>query len=462
MDKLEIGGINFNYKNRYTIYENFEFLITQLNRVEGTNLLIIDNITDYRQIDNIIDSLRQLKWKIIITSKYKIFNLKNIKINSLSLAHAKKLFKFYNKDLYEDEILEKILKKINFHPFLTKFFAKNVKFYNDLTIKELYKILKDKDTKIHHLKNYITFEASKNEVEWQRQILTYIIAIYEYQLYDNSRKEKQLLTQLTCFPCNNFTFNEISEALYLGDKEQNSYSNRIINLISKNWVNANKNNLNVQTYVKSILHKKLKPTVKKLNQLLKNLNENLAYAPNNDEIDFSDIIYAEELLLNLKNDNRLSASLAYNLAIIYENMGYYDKAQEHFTFAVEIEEQYFDESEPDDKLTENISQIYFKTHNLQKALHYGKITLSIRKHKYEEDSPIIAQTYRAIALIYDKMKIYEKAIEYIDNSLDIYQEIYDDDNDELQGTKKIHNYLSRQYEEAERRKNRKYWFNKYF
>lgn len=458
INAFEKNSIGFNYVSEYTIFENFKKLIEKLKKIEGENLLIIDNVTKTNQVLMVYDLLKELKWKILVTADRKITNFQPVEISPLTKQQAKTIFLNHYKKEINSEMLDKILVRINNNPFLAYWLAKKTNSDNSLNLGRLYLLLKAKDRKSHHFNNYINYNSSLEEQAWQRQFLKYVLAVYEHQVKQISATEKKYLALLSAMPQKYFSFDEIVEILSLKNAEKERFAEIVVNLISSGWLEANKEKFYFNPVVKSILHKKLKPNHQKLAKTAKNLigiiyrtNENQKYIP-----------YAESVVATSSMRDANIANLTYNLAQSYEEIGAYDYAQMHFYDVAEIFENFFYQKEPDDKLAENISQIYFKIENFEKALEFSEIALDIRQNNYDENDEKIAITYQALALIYEKLEEYEQAIEMSDNSLDILQEIYDQHDEQLAQANALHNYLSMQYEEMLRRKNRWYWLNKYF
>ncbi len=458
INSFKNSNINYSFNSNYSIFENFTSIIEKLKKTEGTNLLIIDNITNSNEIEMISDFLSDLKWDLLITSNYKIPNFQNIEIEYFNKKQAKEIFYRYASKENDVNFLNKILVRINNHPFLTEWFAKKINSDDSLNIEKLYKILQNKDNKTHHFKNYLDVRTSYENISWQRQIMTYILAVYEHQASEMSLSDKKYLMLMSAMPQKKFTFKELEKVLNFSDRESEEFAEVIVDFISNGWLQASNEQFYVQPYVKNILHKKLKPSAKKLKNVTKNVT-NILY----NSLEVTDYIpFAESVLLNSKRADNDSANLFYNLAQTYDDLGVYGIANIHFYEAVQIFEYYFYEDEPSDKLAETISQTYFKIGDFENSLKYSKILLQMREEKYDEESIEIANVYYAMALIYNELEEYEKAIEHIDNVLDIYRENYDKGDEELIKAISLHEYLSYEYEEVARQKSRWHWINKYF
>jgi len=458
INSFKNSKINYSFNSNYSIFENFTSIIEKLKQIEGKNLLIIDNITNTNEIEMISDFLADLKWNLLITSNSKISNFQNIELEHFNKKQAKEIFYRYASQKNDEDYLNKVLVRINNHPFLTEWFAKKIKSDSSLDIEKLYKILQNKDNKTHHFKDYLNVRTNYENITWQRQIMTYILAVYEHQATKMNRKDKKYLMLLSAMPHKRFTFKELEQVLNLSTHESEEFAETILDFISNGWLQASNEQFYLQPYVKNILHKKLKPSAKKLKNVAKKLT-NILY--NSSEI--TDYIpFAESILRNSKRADNNSANLFYNLAQTYEELGVYLQANIHFYDAVQIFENYFYEEEASDKLAETISQIYFKISDFENSLKYSKILLKMREEKYDEESIEIANVYYAMALIYNELEEYEKAIEHIDNVLDIYREYYNEGEEELIKAISLHEYLSFEYEEVARQKNRWHWINKYF
>jgi len=450
----------YKYNNNLEVLENFYNIYQKIKQIEGNNLLIINNITSISQFDLIDDFIRKINWKVVITSKLKLPESVNFKLPDLSSNSAMQILNFYNKNIQNEIIMNKIFETVNNNPYLITLFSKFLITNPNLSENDLYELILEKDRRIPHLKNLISETAPKEEVFWQRQALKYLLAIYEFEQKKLNSLEKYYLTILCLFPDKEFTADEISDLLALNSKDKEELSNVLVDLISKNWLQVSHNKFKIEGLLKKVLQKKLKPNSKKAKLLLEQLIKATYKAENNNSLFFEYLPFCEKYIEILEDDSPNIAVLTNNIALIYERINDDYHAQKYYVKTIEIEEKYLIDA--DDEILENISHLYVKTNNLNKAEEYALEVLNIRKQTLNESDIKIADIYKSLAIIYYKREDFEKSLENIDLALDIYKEIYAHDSYELTQANSIHEYISYAYEENMRKKNKWFWFNKYF
>jgi len=450
----------YKYNNNLNILENFYKIYQKIRDIDGINLLVINNLNSISNYLLIEDFIKKINWKVIITSKIKIPDSINLKMPDLNINTAFQILNFYNKNIKNEVIINKIFESINNNPFLVTFFAKFLNSNKNLDEADLYELILEKDRRIPHLKNLISETAPKEEAFWQRQSLKYLLAIYEFEQKKLSQLEKYYLTYFSIFPDKEFTINEISDLLNLNSKDKDELSNVLVDLISKNWLQVSQNKFKLDILIKKILQKKLKPTVKKTKLLLENLIKITYNVENNFSDFFKYLAYCEKYIDILDDTNQDIAILTTNLAIFYEKNNENNQAEKYYLKTIEIEENYLEQA--DDIMLENLAHLHLKINNLQKAEIYALEVLRYRKQVLSDFDIKLANIYKNLSLIYNKKEEFDKSLEYIDLALDIYKEILTENSEELIQANNLHEFISYAYEENLRKKNKWYWFNKYF
>ena len=109
--------------------DKFENIILKLRNLEGSKLLIIDDVKNASQqteVLNLINTLIQNGYKIIFTSRVNIEDVKNYPIGTLKKEDAIKLFLEHSQMEYSKEI-EEILEYIDYHTLFIELISKTIK-----------------------------------------------------------------------------------------------------------------------------------------------------------------------------------------------------------------------------------------------------------------------------------------------------------------------------------------------
>lgn len=452
----------YKYNQKFDIYENLYKLKTKLNNIEGNNLLVLDNIKTIHEYVSIEDFFKGFKWKVVITSNYKLQNCNNFQHQDFNLQTSQQIIKYHCKNIKNEIILQKILERVNYNPHAATLFGKFLNSNKQISENELFNMLIEKDSRIPHLKNYINENATKEEIFWQKQNLKYTQAVFE-EIYKNLNfEQKKLLTSLCFFPDKEFTSNELTDVLNIKKNEIEFVYNELLELISKNIIIALKDKFYLSPTLKKILHKKLKPTSLKLKTPIENIIKKSYDYNSNFYVFINYIPYYENLIINFRNENRHTGILTNNLAVFYENIGDYDTAKTYYLLTIEIEEKFLDKSEPDDDVCERIAKLYIKIKDYPKAEFFAELSLKHRKSNYDENHVKIADINKLIAIIYEKMQLYEKAIEFIENAIDIYKENLSENDEIYINAQNLHEFISNSYIENQQKKDKWNWLNKYF
>lgn len=127
----------------------------------------------------------------------------------------------------------------------------------------------------------------------------------------------------------------------------------------------------------------------------------------------------------IKADNYQLAITTYNIGIVQEDLGDYDKAIAFYNKAAQHD--LLDKGEEVGFLSDiyvALTNTYFKKNDLEKAEEYAEKALQIAIKKYGEDSPTTSFVYIAYSNIFELKGDYKKSIEYIKKALKIRRKTY--------------------------------------
>lgn len=146
-----------------------------------------------------------------------------------------------------------------------------------------------------------------------------------------------------------------------------------------------------------------------------------------DQLDSTSYYYNASFKIKqkIKAHNYQLAITTYNIGIVQEDLGNYDKAIEFYNKAVVYD--LLDRGEAIGFLSDiyvALTNTYFKKNDLEKAEEFAEKALQIAKKKYGEESPNISFVYIAYSNIFELKGDYKKNIEYIQKALNIRRKTY--------------------------------------
>jgi len=146
-----------------------------------------------------------------------------------------------------------------------------------------------------------------------------------------------------------------------------------------------------------------------------------------DQLDSTSFYYKASYKIKqaIKADNYQLAITTYNIGIVQEDLGDYDKAIEFYNKAAHHD--LLDRGEAVGFLSDiyvALTNTYFKKNDLEKAEEFAEKALQIAIRRYGEDSPNTSFVYIAYSNIFELKGNYEKSIEYIKKALVIRRKTY--------------------------------------
>jgi len=233
--------------NQYSAQECFERLCSELNNIEGNNVIIVDNY----EIENLVlPKLLSLRgWKIIIISKEKSTNVKNYSLSKLEFNELKSFFlhqltlgKFDN-----DDILLKLFEKVDFNPLVLKICARTIINSLDLDIPGLLENIENQE-----------LDNDKLEIEIieDNQKFQSVISFFDkkFNLDQLSNESKFVLSFLSILPSDNL---RIEDLAMIGGEEKMEvnkkyYVNAINELDRKGWIERENDTVKMPKFLQSI------------------------------------------------------------------------------------------------------------------------------------------------------------------------------------------------------------------
>ncbi|OUS01396.1 hypothetical protein A9Q86_06315 [Flavobacteriales bacterium 33_180_T64] len=146
-----------------------------------------------------------------------------------------------------------------------------------------------------------------------------------------------------------------------------------------------------------------------------------------DQLDSTSYYYnaSYKIKQDINADNYQLAIATYNIGIVQEDLGDYDKAIKFYNKAAYHD--LLDRGEEVGFLSDiyaALTNTYFKKNDLEKAEEFAEKALQIAIRRYGEDSPNTSFVYIAYSNIFELKGNYKKSIEYVKKALEIRRKTY--------------------------------------
>jgi tetratricopeptide (TPR) repeat protein len=427
---------DFTYNKGETSGNNFKLLLMALSNINGNNLLVIDNANNLQNLLNVKKNIDALRWKVIITSRTEPQTYNKIPVDRLEKEDAKTLFYRYYKKEQNDELLENLLIKIEYHTLLTELLAKTANESPELNLPKLCEILDNKDLAAEELQIDIVTEHEldeKNRLK-MKQLYGYINKIFEATVSNLNEEEKKYLRYFAVLPSQAISFTDLVEYFKIDKKNKTIFTNTLNLLFRKGWLIKEKGtSYKAHSLIQTIAREKLQPDTKNCAVLIDTFKWRLYTKPGDNPLSRKEYVpYAENLLITIKDENIEIATLANNLSTIFSSLGNYKKALEYNLKTITIFEKVFEPNHPSLATSySNIADTYSSLGNYKKALEYDLKSITILEKVLEPNHPLLATSYNNIAETYRYLGNYKKALEYNLKSITIREKVLEQNHPSL-------------------------------
>ena len=450
-NQLSNDDTGFTYNPNEDVDANLKHLCDVMRHLDGDNLLVIDNANDSEDILNNKNTIETFGWKVLFTSRAKPAGTTIIPVEELDSDDAKELFcRFYKREI-DNELLTKLLARIEYHTLLTELLAKAANKNRRLDIAALYSMVESEGIKAPRLDGKIPIgkHADQRDIEKEQKLYNYILAIFD--LGDLSEDEKEYLRYFSVLPSTAIEANGLFDFFKIKDDNETTFYDVLDELVKKGWLQEIENSYKIHPLIQTVGREKLKPDAKNCFILIDSFICKLLVEPGENPLDRIDLIpYAENILSFIYEDDEEVAKLANNFANILQHFGNYEKALKYGLKALVIRENVLDKDHPDLATSyNNISQTYQASEDLEKALENVLKAITIREKVLDKNHPDLATSYFCIASTYYYLKDYSQAKCSIDKAVDIYQRVLPAEHPDLKNALGWQEGINRELSEAD-------------
>ncbi|MDF1548285.1 MAG: tetratricopeptide repeat protein [Bacteroidales bacterium] len=417
----------FSIENKYTTTSEISHrIIDKLNKIEGNNLLILDDVAeDFQQLRKITPL--QNHWKILATSRLVFKDFRSVTIEKLSENYALELFYKHYLLQKNDQLVLEILSPFSFQPILIKLLAISAQF-NKCKLNKLLKQLKAIDTdsaadlsKIHDYKN-LTVNNLVNYYDNLFPLNNYPIA------------ELNILRQFSIFPGGYFEIEDLIK-LFLTDKKRlTSFKFSLGQLVKKGWIENFNLSYSLNKTLKEFIAVKYPHNFEFYLPQVINIIKLLSVDKQKEspKVAIQWLTFGQELvnLFDLTHDEMVS--LANNLALRYRDNGNLETSRVILEKVLEADLKKYGS---DNKIVElsmaNLGNLYADLGDYQKAAELLEKSLQSTIKSYPENHPKVAIRYSNLGMVYRDMGKFSEAKKLLKSALNIDLKLYPEDHPQV-------------------------------
>ncbi len=430
------------------IDDSFNEAMNKLQNLEGDKLLVLDDVKNIATQKNEINTILTLKnsgFKILFTSREVEENIPQYYLDTMSKEDARKLFlQYYPTD--EIEKVDRILEYLDYHTLFVEMTAKTL----------------EKRKRTLSLNSMIEkFESGEfsNIIKDKEESFSKLLS----DLFSNDKilKDEEnllFLKRLSVLPSIEISFDDLHTFLVCEDKEKLEI---LLNeLVDNGWLIESNGMYKFHQILKEFILESHTPKLEDIENILDYFTNLITdIYSTQDVLDKKNYLVYLETLNNftktIQEKNEKIAYLIHSEGYINLILGNYKKTKELYKKSFVMRKSILNENDIQLAISYNgQAAIAEKEGRYSDALKLYMQSLEIRE-KYTWIEKIVIE-YNNIGRMYKMLGEYDKAIEYLEKSLDIRKQIY---GEKHEATAKAYNVLGSLYQEISKDQNDEY-FNK--
>ncbi len=398
--------------------EHFNIVRNYLANLPGSKLMVVDNANDLEDLNNNLNALKSIGWKIMITSRANPDDLIKINVDELDPADARELFLIHYKAETGEadmEHLDSLLELIYYHTLFIELLAKACAKKN-IPLGDAAEKIENTGFSDPELQRKINAgqHAEMTNREKQAAIKDYMNSMFEPE--NASDEQQTLLRYFSVIPSEDIDTGLLN-ILFAVDKESEiDFENQLDDLFRTGWLTGDGSSYKMHGLVQEVVREKLKPDADNCDVLISTLG-NLLQSLN---ITQSEIFlpHAEYLLNNIQEQNKHSVFLSWHLSDNYQKIGNIDQAAFWAHKAKEGYEQLGDSTNLAISYSK-IGELYNTVGNFTKALEFYSRRFDLCKELLESD-PDNKIYKKGLAHAYEKLGDFHKGKGSYNEALKFY------------------------------------------
>lgn len=453
--------------------ESYELLISELNKIDGENIIIID-------IQNSEDELAQIKslkltsnWQKLILTRSRIKTIPSTKLPILNFQEAKQIYlSSCNKEQIEDDLFINLFELIDYNLLVIELISKTIQNSFDLSLYSVVEAIKKQELD----EAVLEVDIDINDVTHSIKLFNYLIEKFSLPVLE--QKETNYLEFLSILPSNNIIIEDIILINGLSHYDENkTYITNILNSLDKKGlitISNDRKRVDIHRIVREVIiynqRKQLSPFVSNI-LFITWLTARIEEGYNAPKDSFRYLKYAESILDSIKEEFRSSlyqplllleneflyAQRFYlgaksnlerliglskraenyselnknSLGVIYNNLALCYAENNENILAINFFKKALNQYEKNNKATlnltittlNNLSNIYLSEKDLVSAINNFKKVQKIRKEHTLYDDQQLGFEYRILSKSYAIAGSYDQAIRLLESGIELHKSL---------------------------------------
>jgi len=419
--RMELNALIEQKKNG----EAYELLLNRMKRIEGNNLLVLDNVhlQDEQELKILTGHLAGT-WKTLLTSRQEIPDCRKYPLDILTPDKAKELFlKHFDRE-YDENDLDNLLRHIGYHTLTIELLSKTANKNFTLSIKTILEYLQKHQLNHQQLALKIKVAHTKEEVE----VYAHLLSIFDLDQLNTN--EQFLLKQFSLLPPIEIEQEKLYEYLSITEKTQNDFISTLNSLYQKGFLNRNKNFYKAHQIIQEVALYKFELSFEDCEILMEYFSGKLSLdqAKDNpvDKFPFAEYgfyLYKNLELIQINKELKPVQCEHYsdfssNLAAVYRDLGRYVQAADLFEKALKSDIKNFGENHPTIAINQsNIATVYRDLGRYDQAADLFEKALKSDIKNFGENHPTVAICQSNLGAVYRDLGRYDQAVELLEKAL---------------------------------------------
>lgn len=422
LNDVLLKNLKLNFTKEHVLEQRFNIVCNELNKINGKNLIVIDNF------ENDYNSLRSLNsltnWSVIVISRGIVNGLTQYKLPQLDFDSAKAIFSL-NLDrqiLTEESDFIDFFKFIDYNPLIIRLAAKTISYSLDLNLPEFYKHLTTQTLDNNEL-NIDLYVGDDKPI----RLLNYLQQTYKVKNLE--RNEEFFLEFLSLLPPQGIVIEELIEMCgkEYYNKNKIDYTNWVNSLHQKGWIERQGGELKMPRMVQELIKYNLRNEKNNFFSvsfliiwLMHRIDE---VSQINPHVSFKYLKYAESILNSIKENDRDSI---YQPLLILENAllnayNWFDLAKDTHERWIDLTRRSEDYLSDDDRnlgiIFNNMGLSYFNQGDLHNSIKYFLKSIQVLEVNESGNVDMMIISYSNLSSVYIEEKDITKTIDILNKIL---------------------------------------------
>lgn len=406
--------------------KTFEQLVFALHRLQGPNLLIIDNVNTDQDAANLNQYWQALPphWNVIVTSRVQVPGIANYPIGVLHQQAIEALFqRFYRfRPGDTEEQMRELLEQIGHHTLVTELLAKTLTELEHLNLAGLLQRIRDKGLGALNTAAPVSVAHSHQAGV---KVSDYLLTLFD--LSTLTEEEKMQLSLFSVMPPLAYSFEDWTNVLQTPEGEERDELMYLFSTLrKKGWLEKTEtgfpSNYFMSPVIQEVVRAKIPPSSQAAEPLFVYFHLKIQEVFNQNPVEALIYVpYATSLLRHIPEENEITMNLAQDMGLLLRTSAEFEEALSYIRRAIAYFEKHPEGNEPI-LITayNNLALIQSETGRNREALASLHQALDLQEKIGQEVlHPGLANNN--LGMIYKELGELEKALEYQQKALEAYQ-----------------------------------------